>query len=40
MCTYIPPASSNQEEKESESAEPTKEKAFKKTETYKRILKM
>ncbi len=26
MCTYIPPASSNQEEKESESAEPTKEK--------------
>lgn len=28
MCTYIPPASSNQEEKESESAEPTKEKGI------------
>lgn len=28
MCTYIPPASSKQEEKESESAEPTKEKGI------------
>lgn len=40
MCTYIPPASSNQEEKNPKAQNRPKKKAFKKTETYKRILKM
>ena len=28
MCTYIPPATTKQEEKQSQSAEPTKEKGI------------